>query len=97
MAKNITNTPPSWAPNAVPSDKGWRHPVTGELLVSVRGGVKLLNEVLPEVAVLPEITAEKVIDENIAPVEVLQDEPQTIEPEIIAEENKKKGRKKNAK
>lgn len=68
------NTPPSWCPDAIPSDRGWRHPVTGELLVSVRGGVKpktellkkQITEVLSVKEVIPETTEKiKVIDENV--------------------------------
>lgn len=35
---DITKTPPAWEPNAIPSDTGWRHPETNELLVSLIGG-----------------------------------------------------------
>lgn len=54
---NYKTTPPSWQPDAVPSDRGWRHPVTGELLVSVRGGVQLPVDEKEEVA--EEAPAEK--------------------------------------
>lgn len=27
-------TPPNWAPHAVPTVRGWHHPITGELLAS---------------------------------------------------------------
>lgn len=30
-------TPPSWAPKAKATDRGWEDPVTGELLVSQKG------------------------------------------------------------
>lgn len=29
--------PPSWAPNAVATKRGWEDPKTGELLVSIKG------------------------------------------------------------
>ena len=35
---DITKTPPAWEPNAIPSDTGWRHPETNELLVSLIKG-----------------------------------------------------------
>ena len=104
--KNIFN-PPSWAPNAVPSDRGWRHPVTGELLVSVRGGVieserrvkqevPSILEILPEEEVLVEEVAVAVIDETVASEEVLPEEVpvETLEEE---EEDKPKRKAKNVK
>lgn len=36
-------SPPNWAPNAIPTDRGWTHPNTGELLVSYRGLKTLLD------------------------------------------------------
>lgn len=35
---DITKNPPAWEPNAVPTDTGWRHPETNELLVSLIKG-----------------------------------------------------------
>lgn len=89
MSKNITNTPPSWCPDAVPSDRGWRHPKTGELLVSVRGGVlptkksagdnTLLTEVPKTKDVISEVEESKVIDENTKEETVIPDEqPQEV-------------------
>lgn len=37
MAHDRNKTAPSWAPDAVASPQGWRHPKTGELLVSYKG------------------------------------------------------------
>lgn len=101
--KNIVNFPPSWCPDAVPSDRGWRHPVTGELLVSVRGGVRpppqpqnLLVEVPAVEAVISEVVEEAVIDETVQGAAVIADEQPV---EVIAEEaptKKKKSRAKNA-
>ena len=36
MPRDLKN-PPSWAPKAVATTKGWVDPKTGELLVSVKG------------------------------------------------------------
>lgn len=33
--KNRFN-PPRWAPNSIPTDRGWEDPRTGELLVSIK-------------------------------------------------------------
>ena len=83
--KNIANYPPSWCPDAVPSDRGWRHPKTGELLVSVRGGVRRMEEAaqLVEVPVAVEVLSEEVgesiIDETVQGEAVLADEqPQEV-------------------
>ena len=35
---DITKNPPAWEPNAVPTEHGWRHPETNELLVSLIKG-----------------------------------------------------------
>lgn len=80
--KNIFNTPPNWCPDAIPSDRGWRHPVTKELLVSVRGGVKLAPK---EVLELP--VEEPVIDEAPSAVVVLDNEPEAPK-EVLDQEDK---------
>lgn len=36
MSKNISNSPPNWQKDAIPSIRGWHHPRTNELLVSTR-------------------------------------------------------------
>lgn len=91
--KNITKSPPSWCPDAVPSDRGWRHPVTGELLVSVRGGV-IGNQEKQQTAILevPEskpVISEKgekkaVIDETV-PGEPILDQDEQSKENIIVE------------
>ena len=100
--KNIVNFPPSWCPDAVPSDRGWRHPVTGELLVSVRGGVKTLAQVQEQlvevpaaVEVISEVVEEAVIDETVQGEAVIADE-QPVEVIAEAQTKKKKSRAKNA-
>lgn len=49
MKPNITNTPPNWQKDAVPSARGWRHPRTGELLVSVKLDMTQFEEKEPKV------------------------------------------------
>lgn len=95
--KNIVNFPPSWCPDAVPSDRGWRHPVTGELLVSVRGGVKPLAQVQEQLVEVPaaeevisEVVEEAVIDETVHGEEVIADEQPE---EVISEEAPKSKRR----
>ena len=110
--KNIYNKPPAWCPDAVPSDKGWRHHKTGELLVSVRGGVgeprdisepsvietvEQLVEVPDAVEVLSENIETEVIDETPIPTEVIPENPPAEE--VISEivETPKKPAAKRAK
>lgn len=38
----VNQSPPNWAPNAIPTVQGWADPKTGELLVSKKG---LINTV----------------------------------------------------
>lgn len=42
------NVAPAWAPDAVPSPAGWLHPVTGEVLKTVKGLTIPVAEELPE-------------------------------------------------
>lgn len=101
--KNIVNYPPSWCPDAIPSDRGWRHPKTGELLVSVRGGVFPIKENAKDEAILTEVPkaqkvisedgGEAVIDENLKSEEVIADE----QPQEVITETKKTTRKRRSK
>lgn len=87
MSRDIKSAPPAWCANAVPSDRGWRHPVTGELLVSVKGGCLPGTELLVEVPVEVEVLAEEVpIDvlQEEVPVDVIDEVPPTEE--VIVEE-----------
>lgn len=97
MSRDIKQSPPAWCANAVPSDRGWRHSVTGELLVSVKGGclpvTELLTEVPAEVEVLVEETPVEVLIEEV-PVEVI-DETEKVEA-VITESKTKTPKKKKA-
>lgn len=80
---DITKNPPAWEPNAIPSDTGWRHPETNELLVSLIKGCH------PEAYVTE--------DEEEIPVEEEQQEEEVAEETEAAEEQPqkpKKGKKK---
>lgn len=44
MAHDRNKTAPAWAPDAVASPQGWRHPKTGELLVSYKGLDKIVEK-----------------------------------------------------
>jgi hypothetical protein len=90
--RDIRNSPPSWCPNAIPSDRGWRHPVTGELLVSVPGGVSAsvlekLNEITKTEETFLEDSGNAVIDESPKESETLipNDTPETKD--ILEEES----------
>mgnify|MGYP000993476450 CR=1 FL=1 len=77
---DITKNPPAWEPNAIPSETGWRHPETNELLVSLIKGCH------------PDVTED---DEEI-PVEEEQQEEVAEETEAAEEQpqKSKKGKKK---
>lgn len=80
---DITKNPPAWEPNAIPSDTGWRHPETNELLVSLIKGCH------PDAYVTE--------DEEEIPVEEEQQEEEVAEETEAAEEQPqkpKKGKKK---
>lgn len=76
---DITKTPPAWEPNAIPSETGWRHPETNELLVSLIKGCH------PDAYVTED-------DEEI-PVEEEQQEEEVAEETEAAEEQPKKPKK----
>lgn len=80
---DITKNPPTWEPNAVPTDTGWRHPETKELLVSLIKGCH------PDAYVTE--------DEEEIPVEEEQQEEEVAEETETTEEQPqkpKKGKKK---
>ncbi len=80
---DITKNPPAWEPNAIPTDTGWRHPETNELLVSLIRGCH------PDAYVTE--------DEEEIPVEEEQQEEEVAEETEAAEEQptkSKKGKKK---
>ena len=79
---DITKNPPAWEPNAIPTDTGWRHPETNELLVSLIKGCH------PDAYVTE--------DEEEIPVEEEQEEEVAEETEATEEQPQKpkKGKKK---
>jgi len=99
---SIEFNPPEWAPYAIPSSTGWRHPVTKELLVAIPGGVKTKPVVEEAVAVVPQpvidespvaiptisetVVAETVINETVVAEPVIDELP--VAEEVIAEEVK---------
>lgn len=72
---DITKNPPAWEPNAVPTDTGWRHPETNELLVSLIKGCH------PDAYVTE--------DEEEIPVEEEQEEEVAEETEAAEEQPQK--------
>lgn len=89
---SIEFNPPAWAPYAMPSPQGWRHPVTKELLVAIPGGVKTKpQEVVTEEldkdfveSVINESPTEAVIISEVATETVILDETQSVA-EVINE------------
>lgn len=68
--KSIKNFPPSWCPDALPSERGWVHPKTGELLVSVKGGCQPIQEQETEKVVVEVNNEEKQLDEIVGSKDV---------------------------
>ena len=96
--KNKTQLPPSWCPEAVASDRGWRHPITGELLVSVRGGVPSGNILdLPNAnETISEVVEADIINETIATENIILDaEPDAVIVESVKSVSKPKRKGKN--
>lgn len=62
--------PPKWCKNAVPSDRGWVNPKTGELLVGRKGLKRKIEEFLIEKEI-----RENELSVNEAREEVLTEEP----------------------
>lgn len=82
---DITKNPPAWEPNAIPSDTGWRHPETNELLVSLIKGChpeayQALEEDNPETE-----EEQEDVEEAAEETEAAEDQPK---------EKPKKGKKK---
>lgn len=67
---DYTKTPPEFQPDAIPSQYGWHHPITNELLVSVPGGVKLEQVIINVVDPNPEVEEPKVDSVPLAITEV---------------------------
>ena len=74
---DIRKFPPTWAPDAVPSDRGWRDARTGELLVSIRDG-----------CIIDETISQDVIMETPQPLATLSDGaiPEEVIEETVTEE-----------
>lgn len=51
---SLYDTPPKWAKNAVASPRGWRHPETGELLVSIKLDMSKFDEKVVEETIIEE-------------------------------------------
>lgn len=88
---NIYINPPRWCSDAVPSNKGWCHPVSGELLISVPGGIPVVggfkqNQALsvedtvitqPNVSIIDERVIAPVINEKIIEKVILDEKVKT--------------------
>jgi hypothetical protein len=80
MKKSIKLAPPTWAKNAVPSEQGWRHPKTNELLVAVKLDVASLTKKTTK----PKKETKEI---KVDPVVIPEIVPEAI-PEVVAEEQK---------
>lgn len=83
---DITKNPPAWEPNAIPTDTGWRHPETNELLVSLIKGCH------PDAYVTEDEEEIPVTEEEQEDVEEVAEETEATEEQPQAKS--KKGKKK---
>lgn len=83
---DITKNPPAWEPNAVPTDTGWRHPETNELLVSLIKGCH------PDAYKSEDVVEIPVTEEEQEDVEEVAEETESTEEQPQAKP--KKGKKK---
>lgn len=79
---DITKNPPAWEPNAIPTDTGWRHPETNELLVSL---IKGCHPEAYKSEDAEDIPVEEEHEEEAEETEATEEQPQ---------EKPKKGKKK---
>lgn len=95
MANDIRKFPPHWCRNAIPSKRGWCHPKTGELLISVPGGVAF--EVRPIVETkVDEVTVDvkEAVEKNVElQKEVGKKETPAKTPEVKAEAKEEESKK----
>lgn len=92
---DIRKFPPPWAPDAVPSDRGWRDCKTGELLVSIRGGC-IIDETISQEVIMETLQPLAVLSDGAIPEEVI-DETETEEANLTEEVEKPKKRSRKAK
>lgn len=92
---DIRKFPPPWAPDAVPSDRGWRDSKTGELLVSIRGGC-IIDETISQEVIMETPQPLAVLSDGAIPEEVI-DEYETEEANLTEEVEKPKKRSRKAK
>lgn len=92
---DIRKLPPPWAPDAVPSDRGWRDRKTGELLVSIRGGC-IIDETISQEVIMETLQPLAVLSDGAIPEEVI-DETETEEANLTEEVEKPKKRSRKAK
>ena len=92
---DIRMFPPPWAPDAVPSDRGWRDARTGELLVSIRGGC-IIDETISQEVIMENLQPLAVLSDGAIPEEVI-DETETEEANLTEEVEKPKKRSRKAK
>lgn len=92
---DIRKFPPPWAPDAVPSDRGWCDRKTGELLVSIRGGC-IIDETISQEVIIETLQPLAVLSDGAIPEEVI-DKNETEEANLTEEVEKPKKRSRKAK
>ena len=92
---DIRKFPPTWVPDAVPSDRGWRDSKTGELLVSIRGGC-IIDETISQEVIMETLQPLAVLSDGAIPEEVI-DETEPEDSNLTEEVEKPKKRSRKAK
>jgi hypothetical protein len=77
---SIYDKAPEWCKDAVKSEEGWRHRITGELLIAVPDMAKYMEQVVEEV----KAEVEKVVEEVKAEVEKVEPSNPNATPEVAA-------------
>lgn len=73
---DITKNPPTWEPNAIPTDTGWRHPETNELLVSLIKGCHPDAYVTEDEEEIPVEEEQEDVEEVAEETEATEEQPQ---------------------
>jgi hypothetical protein len=76
MKHNLLTTAPKYCPDAIPTARGWVHPVTSELLHAIKLDLTQFNNQAEE-------QTKSVVDVEPAVVEPAVVEPAVVEPAVV--------------
>jgi gas vesicle protein len=81
---SIYDKAPEWCKDAVKSEEGWRHRITGELLIAVPDMAKHMEQVVEKVVEEVKAEVEKVVEEVKTEVEKVESSKTKETPEVAA-------------